>query len=265
MIKLFALHRTSSIRCLAIVIFSLLLLGPAENLPADENTGTNFPWIIFYPAMANISIDNDKDGFSVRDKDCNDNDGTIHPGATEVCGDGIDQDCDGNDLQCPPPCADISGDWYITETLDVTCCENGFCLSDTESGSGTIKIQQDGCHISYDVYFPGEGYFPRSGSIDGNEFNFSGILMIVEPGCTVYQNVINSSGTVNGDQINGTSSGIVNGSCNGSSFSCTANSTITGTRVGFSPPFNALIGKKSDKESSALIHEYGKIISVIVP
>ena len=42
--------------------------------------------------------DNDGDGFTVADGDCNDNDATIHPGAEEVCGDGIDQDCDGQDL-----------------------------------------------------------------------------------------------------------------------------------------------------------------------
>ncbi|HEY7746440.1 MAG TPA: putative metal-binding motif-containing protein, partial [Desulfuromonadales bacterium] len=34
--------------------------------------------------------------------DCNDTNAGVHPGAAEVCGDGLDQDCQGGDLTCPP-------------------------------------------------------------------------------------------------------------------------------------------------------------------
>ena len=47
-------------------------------------------------------IDNDGDGFTENQGDCSDDNNEIHPGATEVCGDGIDQDCDGNDEVCEP-------------------------------------------------------------------------------------------------------------------------------------------------------------------
>ncbi len=52
--------------------------------------------------------------------DCNDNNAGIHPGATEICGDGIDQNCDGNDATCPvdPLEQDNDGDGFTEKQND---------------------------------------------------------------------------------------------------------------------------------------------------
>ena len=42
------------------------------------------------------TMDRDQDGVTLADGDCDDTDPTVHPGAAEVCGDGLDNDCDGN-------------------------------------------------------------------------------------------------------------------------------------------------------------------------
>jgi hypothetical protein len=62
--------------------------------------------------------DVDGDGFKAPE-DCNDNDPTIYPGATEICGDGIDQDCSGQDLSCSTdPDVDNDGDRYTENQGD---------------------------------------------------------------------------------------------------------------------------------------------------
>ncbi len=50
-------------------------------------------------------VDNDEDGYLEGD-DCDDDDPDVYPGATEICGDGVDQDCSGADL----PCDDVDND-----------------------------------------------------------------------------------------------------------------------------------------------------------
>lgn len=62
-------------------------------------------------------IDNDHDGYGVgcaSGSDCNDNNANIHPGATETCGDNIDQDCNGQDLACVRVIGDFNNDFRVT-------------------------------------------------------------------------------------------------------------------------------------------------------
>ena len=48
------------------------------------------------------AVDSDGDGYTVAAGDCDDSNPTMHPVASEICGDGIDQDCNGSDLSCDP-------------------------------------------------------------------------------------------------------------------------------------------------------------------
>ena len=83
----------------------LTSLGNVKSLEFQMSSSDNDP--IFgmntpaYFAIDNINEqDDDGDGYSEVEGDCDDSDPGVHPGAEEICGDNIDQDCSGYDLSC---------------------------------------------------------------------------------------------------------------------------------------------------------------------
>lgn len=85
-----------------------------------------------YPGVV-LLVDNDGDGYDDT-VDCNDNDKTINPGATEIPGDGVDQNCDGFEL-CYN---DLDNDGYRTNSIntssDLDCMDLGEAESTDPSG-----------------------------------------------------------------------------------------------------------------------------------
>ena len=56
-----------------------------------------------------LDTDDDGDGFTENEGDCNDEDGRVYPGAEDIYGDGLDTDCDGGDG------VDLDGDGHATQ------------------------------------------------------------------------------------------------------------------------------------------------------
>ncbi len=60
------------------------------------------------PEIAAGDVDDDGDGFTSSDGDCDDSNPAVNPGESEVCGDGVDNNCDGNsdaaDYVCMTEC-----------------------------------------------------------------------------------------------------------------------------------------------------------------
>ncbi|MDO8946237.1 MAG: MopE-related protein [Desulfocapsaceae bacterium] len=94
-------RQTAISRFLYLFFFFFLLTFPNQATAADQSINAIISFLLLADRSGS-SIDSDADGFSLSKGDCNDLDSTIHPGANEVCGDGIDQDCSGADLSCDP-------------------------------------------------------------------------------------------------------------------------------------------------------------------
>lgn len=128
----------------------------------------------------------------------------------------------------PKACQDVSGRWLVYESATITCSGSFGTESETESGSGYITIIQNGCNVS----FLSPANTTRTGTVTGNNIQFSGIAALVTPDVVFNQNYINFTGVISQDlqTINMSGKGAVTGSVSGVSVSCTVTSTETFTR-----------------------------------
>ncbi|MFM7200909.1 MAG: MopE-related protein [Myxococcota bacterium] len=141
------------------------------------------------------TTDDDKDGFSEAQGDCNDENPNIKPGAVEIPYDGVDQDCSGGDLN------DIDGDGYIgTQASGGTDCND----NDSSINPGANEVICDGidqdCAGGDDTDSDNDGYVGTcAGGNDCNDSNAN-----INPGATELCDGIdnNCTGGIDSDATN---------------------------------------------------------------
>ena len=145
-------------------------------------------------------------GESYNNSDCNDNNLTIYPGATEIVGDGIDQDCNGMEACYADADNDSYGSNSIIVSVDLDCFDLGESINNLDCNDinpnaypGAVEILDNGIDEDCDG-FDASCCIGIRGNIDSDiseSIDISDLVMLVDfmftggpaPLCTIEANV----------------------------------------------------------------------------
>jgi len=148
---------------------------PASNLiyRATFNDATNLDWINF--SWSTVScLDDDIDDYSTLgggsccgiggnnpcniEVDCRDDIFGVHPGAVEICGDGLDNDCTNGDLTCVAPST-----IYVDNNLTGNCLSGNYNIA-TRQCNGNDGIKFDTLQEAANNVSAGDSVLVRNGT-----------------------------------------------------------------------------------------------------
>ncbi|MBW3563151.1 MAG: S8 family serine peptidase [Acidobacteria bacterium] len=113
-----------------------------KNIVTSSSTTNNHLLYTLFDGGSGCT-DADGDGYCASD-DCDDNDASVNPGASEVCGDNIDNDCDGSVDEGCSTCTDADGDGWCAEDGDCDDSNAGVNPGETEVCGDGIDNDCDG-------------------------------------------------------------------------------------------------------------------------
>jgi hypothetical protein len=170
----------------------------------------------------------------------------------EACDGGGDGDDNGGSVAAcsatvPQTCANVDGFWDVTEEVTATCTTDGESETDTVRSSGRIRLNQNGCALSYTV--PRLNVL-RTGVIDGTSICLSGpFAQAVIDDVSFTENIVTIEGElVDNTTITADGTGRATGSVEDRDFVCNAQSTANFTRVGAAQVGAASLAESSDAE-----------------
>jgi ribosomal protein L7/L12/C1A family cysteine protease len=130
----------------------------SDNLKYDFGYYASYGSHILDPGQP--AVDTDQDGFTT-EVDCNDVDPDINPGATEICGDGIDNNCDGT----------IDEDCQVDADLDGVPDASDNCP--VQANADQADLDSDGIGDVCDEDADGDGYTVGAGDCNDTNANIN--------------------------------------------------------------------------------------------